>query len=172
VISRRTRSTRIIGLLLVLAVLSLAACVTNEEDEPSLASPASSRPLSSPTIPGLTAADVTGNLERRGLDCTGIRIESGGTATWFCSGSAGQVTVRGTSPTRIRAVNAAAFGSDRQAADFLGFVATVPYDGAQPQSARAWVESQVASGGSTSFGGARFQLGGPAQARWLDIIAQ
>src|SRR5690606_22452325 len=88
-------------------------------------------------IPGLTAVDVTGNVERRGLTCEGPTTEPAG-VSWFCSDGTFVVSASGASPTRLRAVSAGAVGVDDQtAAAFLGYIATLPYDTSQPEEARA-----------------------------------
>lgn len=121
-------------------------------------------------ISGLTAADVTKNLEPRGFKCRGPR--SGQTMQlWDCSSGDGniQVSFMGASPTRIRSVSATALGSD--AASFLRFLASLPYKDADPAKAQEWVTANVAAGGETVIGSARFVISGPAGARSLDIVA-
>ncbi len=49
-------------------------------------------------------------------------------------------------------------GGDDEARVLLGFVASVPYDGAEPDAARAWVEENVGKNTETMFGGAKFRL--------------
>lgn len=64
---------------------------------------------------------------------------------------------------------------DDLAASVLGFLATVPYDGAEPERARAWVEETLptikAAGDvrTATFGGVPFRLYGPPTARILEI---
>ena len=61
------------------------------------------------------------------------------------------------------------------AADFLGFMATMPYDGADPQSARNWVEGTlptITTSGDVrdaTFGGIKFLLYGIPSARFLEF---
>ena len=76
-------------------------------------------------------------------------------------------------PTQIEYVTATALGyGNAGAATFLGFVATLPYDGARPNEARQWVEERVTrGGGETTIGAAVFRLSGPQDARTLDIKA-
>ncbi len=75
------------------------------------------------------------------------------------------VAVSDTEVTRIIAVvgftETASSATDQIARSFLGFVATVPYQDADPNAARQWVEAHVASSESskTTFGGAEFSGG-------------
>lgn len=146
--------------------------------------PPTPTPVAKPEwLPGLQSGDIKVNMERRGLQCKGPT--AGKTVSlWTCSLQRGDVEYRidfmGT-PTRIRSVSAAvmqygARPSDNVAAEFLGFAATLPYDGANPSQARTWVEanlSQVDTGTpiETIVGDAKFSLSGPARARILDIVA-
>jgi hypothetical protein len=41
-----------------------------------------------------------------------------------------------------------------KADEFLGYIATLPYDGAKPNEAKAWVQGKAS--GSATFGGAKF----------------
>ena len=63
------------------------------------------------------------------------------------------VTIAGPSTTQV----------DAAAASFLGFVATLPYQGADPVAARQWVEANAASTTTqiprATFGGAAFSTG-------------
>lgn len=84
------------------------------------------------------------------------------------------MTVPGESANRIDSVSATVVvynGSDTPAADFLGFLATVPFDGDDPATARSWVAANISTGGTMEIGSARFTLSGPLGGRSLDIIA-
>ncbi len=106
------------------------------------------------------------NLQQRGLTCTGPASLADG-ISYTCTGTNGAGTIEwrvdmiGSSPTVIRSVDATVlwYGSgDGDAAfdDFLGYIATLPYDGAQPEAARTWASANTT--GTTSFGGAEYQL--------------
>lgn len=134
-------------------------------------------------IPGLGSPDLTINLENRGLTCSGPRQEQT-MASWRCELADStevryQVEYLG-APSSIEYVNATvsqlgSVSDDSLAASFFGYVATIPYDGALPSDARAWVEANV--GGMTEaadmterqFGPAMFRLRGPERARTLSI---
>ena len=49
------------------------------------------------------------------------------------------------------------------------YVARVPYDGAQPKEAKAWVEHNVDRKASAEFGGVSYTLGGKAGSRSLKL---
>ncbi len=102
----------------------------------------------------------------------------------MCRGNQGTdiefvVEVQGTDPTRIRTVDATvlqyqAQPTDAIAAEFLGFIATLPYDNADPARARDWVRSNIArSGSELVIASARFELtrADTGRAHILDVIA-
>jgi hypothetical protein len=119
------------------------------------------------TIPGFTAGDIKVNLENRGFTCTGPG--GGATVNYFCSAGDYSVSMSGPGVTNIDLVSAVALVDDSAAADFLGYIASLPYDDANPSAARDWVTSNMGSTGTATFGSARFTLGGPAGGRTLDI---
>jgi hypothetical protein len=59
--------------------------------------------------------------------------------------------------------------ADALAQDFLGYVARVPYEGAQPEEAKAWVKQNVGSKVSAEFGGVSYTLGAKAGSRFLEL---
>ncbi|HZC83638.1 MAG TPA: hypothetical protein VE194_04355, partial [Rubrobacter sp.] len=59
--------------------------------------------------------------------------------------------------------------ADALAQDFLGYVARAPYEGAQPEKAKAWVEQNVGSKVSAEFGGVSYTLGGKAGRHSLEL---
>lgn len=130
-------------------------------------------------IPGLTAIDVTGNLEDRGFDCEGPRpLQT--LDDWTCTSSATDfswqiyVSVLGDGPQSIRSITASVIdttGASERSTEFFGFLATVPYDDASPDEARAWVEDHPRDDAETTFGSARFYVSGPVAGRSLDIVA-
>jgi hypothetical protein len=112
----------------------------------------------------LTSGDIKVNLERRfAMTCHGPDAGQGGLVAWTCTKTAGEVMLRvdffGTSPLMIEAVTALALRVEAESArSFLGFVATLPYDGAQPDRARTWVGEHIATGGEMMIGVVRFTL--------------
>ena len=59
--------------------------------------------------------------------------------------------------------------ADALAQDFLGYVARVPYEGAQPEEAKAWVEQSVGSKASAKFGDVSYTLAAKADRRFLKL---
>jgi len=135
---------------------------------------------SSPTIPGLVAVDVYGNLEDKGFECDGRSGRAGG-MLWDCKvetvSYSHTVSITGRGPTAVESVSATSLdysGStpDGTARDFLAFVASIPYTGASPQAAANWVRQNVGQdGASTVYGGAVFTLRASGDARILEIKA-
>lgn len=83
--------------------------------------------------------------------------------TWESAGATYRVDVVGSSAEEIRRVAASFLGVPPHATaahgiDFLGFVATVPYQGAEPARAQAWVRDHYGIDAETVIGGAHFRL--------------
>lgn len=144
------------------------------------------RPTATPRIPaavpGLWPRDVTGNMEDRGFACTDVR-EGELYYVWSCTRSLEavmlQVDVYGRSLTSVDLIEATILQfntpDDSLSAEFLGFVSTMPYDGADPEAARAWVTNTLptlqGAGDvrTATFGGVEYQLYGIPTARTLEI---
>ena len=108
-----------------------------------------------PAIPGLVAVDVYGNFEDRGFT---LKRSHGKTLTfWTCtdrnSVSSYQVDITGDGPRHIIYVsgtflNFGAGDTDVLAKQFLGFLATIYYEGADSSKARKWVDEHISDIGS------------------------
>lgn len=153
----------------VVAILVIAGAAS--AGRTSDGNPSGSGDSSTKLIPGLTTADVKLNLQNRGLTCDGGSTLADGTV-WTCKGSDAttdwQVDIYGSSVLAIRTVDAVVLwsgGGDGEAAfdAFLGYVATLPYDGAQPEAAKAWVVANT--NGTKSFGGASLALASASTGR-------
>jgi hypothetical protein len=59
--------------------------------------------------------------------------------------------------------------SDTIAANALGFLATLPYQGSEPERARAWVVANISRAATLTIGGAKLTLSGNPRARVLQI---
>jgi hypothetical protein len=122
------------------------------------------------------AANVSLNLKKRGFDCTGPS-QSRDVWQWRCKLGGESVLVEGFGPERIRRVEAQAAGASTASA-FLGYVATLPYEGSDSANAQGWVEAELpkltaqSAEVTTSIGGARFVLLGPPEAATLVIRAR
>lgn len=133
-------------------------------------------------LPGLNPADLTINLEDNGLECTNAQSISGG-YIWTCERDTISFLMRVDiySFSTILSVDYVDAGiifftdpDNDLAASFLGFVATAPYDNADPSAARNWVETtlptitEVGDIREAEFGGVEFLLFGDPSARFLE----
>lgn len=127
-------------------------------------------------------ADVTVNLEERGFVCKPVwQGELYYVRT--CEKSAGEYLLRadiyGRELLSVDYIDSAALQytdpKNEFAASFLGFMATMPFDGAQPQDARGWVESTIPTLKGEGdvreqvFGGVKYSLFGPPTGIFLQM---
>jgi hypothetical protein len=130
-------------------------------------------------IPGLTPQDVYLNLENRGFKCSEPELMGpDNEVRWTCEKQEANgeylVEINSSDANSVRLVEAWVISddparADALAQDFLGYVATVPSEGAQPEEAKAWVEQNVGSKASAEFGGVSYTLGGRADRRFLRL---
>jgi hypothetical protein len=131
------------------------------------------------TIPSLYPVDVYGNLKDRGFGCEGP-AQVGGESVWHCTSSDTRakytVEILGPDASSVRLVEATVLSFDpsttnETASDFLGYVATVPYEGSNPEQAKLWVQDNVDTTRplSTKIGGVQYVLSGSGDARILEI---
>jgi outer membrane biosynthesis protein TonB len=130
-------------------------------------------------IPGLTPQDVYLNLEEKGFECSEpelMRPED--EVRWTCKRQEAKgeyvVEISSKDANSVRLLEAKVTShdparADALAGDFLGYVARVPYDGAQPKKAQAWVENNVGSKASAKFGGVSYTLDTKADSRFLRL---
>lgn len=125
-------------------------------------------------LPGLLPADVRVNVEDQfGMSCNGPNTR-GGITTWACIRNVGTAVLRvdiyslgGLQVDIIDARIAGFFNADT-AAKFLGFIATMPYDGAEPATARLWVINNISKAkAETTMGNVWFELSGDDSLREL-----
>ncbi|MFO7296706.1 MAG: hypothetical protein C0P72_011910 [Clostridia bacterium] len=136
---------------------------SNQEDKPKAESKpkAENKPAANEKfIPGLTTADIKLNLENHGFEFTSKPMTNSegylenGEATDLATGVEYSVTIDALMPMKVRAVTFRAEGALAAGTisrsqfmnitkEFLGYCATVPYEGANPQQARKWVESNI-----------------------------
>ncbi len=138
-------------------------------------------PESIAIIPGFTAADLKLPLQDKGFTCETRNGEQ--LMSWICEKDMPvndtQIVVEmfGSGPTRIHWLTATVFQysatpNDADAADWLGVIATLPYEGATPTTARAWVESNITQQQSKMFGRVEYRLYGLSTARILQIVGK
>jgi hypothetical protein len=115
-------------------------------------------------IPGLTAVDVHGSMEKIGFQTEkniGADISTWRSKMSDQNGSY-EVVVTGNGPQRLTSVDARYFAlSDANfasAAQFMQFVSTVPYKNANPEVAKAWVGRNANKGGDTLINGVKFRI--------------
>jgi hypothetical protein len=126
-------------------------------------------------------ADVTINLEERGLECSGAEsreLMSLSYYAWSCRGEKlgvlMEAEIRSTRLGRVDYISARAYSPLVElAAPFLGFVATMPYDNADPARARLWVEETLLGLGDglaeNEIAGAKFRLSGGGSVKRLEM---
>jgi len=130
-------------------------------------------------IPGLTPQDVYLNLENRGFECSEPELMGPeNDVRWTCEQQEAKgkylVEIDSKDANSVRLLKAWVISheparTDALAGDFLGYVARVPYEGAKPEEAKAWVEHNVGSKASAEFGGVSYTLGGNAGRRFLEL---
>lgn len=122
-----------------------------------------------PSIPGIFAVDLTGNLETRGFVIT--KRLGGEQSEWTAKSNAAgfEFTAQafGSSPTKVTAVDATAMGPpkmNKNCVEFLSFVGSLTYDGSDPKAAQKWITdnfSTRANKPTTVIGPCKFELFGP-----------
>jgi hypothetical protein len=132
-------------------------------------------------IPGLSPVNVTISLEGQQFTCTAVK-KVGSYYERTClkglpSETLFQVIISGRESFIVdfieTAVRQAGNPDSKIASPLLGLIAALPYDGATPEDARAWVESTIptlsAEAQEMTFGGVKYVLSGPPKALVLEI---
>ena len=152
----------------IIAVIVVVSFVTERDKEPSATK--SNDSLTShyaevATIPGIAAVDLYSNLTYRGFSLD--KSLSSEIKSWTCTqknaSNMYEASIFGPGSTEITKISASVLNystsdTGSMAAEFLGFIATLPYDGASPVQARQWVESNINRNISTVIGGVRFKI--------------
>lgn len=130
-------------------------------------------------IPGLAPVDIYLNLEGKGF--TTDKRYGKEQHTFECKEQTGaylntaSITIpAGQGADQVTVVNAmhqnySEASTDALAVGFLGYCATLPYDGAEPAKARAWVEANLGKNVSAVFGGVKFELFANGRTRILRL---
>lgn len=99
-------------------------------------------------LPGVTAADIQPRLEKQGFTVT--PATEGDYTTWNGKLDRGgyqyRITFSGPNPSQIAAISATITGTQNipaAAAEFFGFVATLPITGIDPEKAKAWAKANT-----------------------------
>ena len=135
-------------------------------------------------LPGLSPVNVTVNLEGQKFTCTqvkkGVIYYERTCIKGVPSVNLLQVVISGRESFIVDFIETSVLQytdpDDKIATELLGFMATMPYDGATPEDARAWVESTIPTlSGETVdsqemvFGGVKYVLSGPPTALTLEM---
>jgi hypothetical protein len=135
-------------------------------------------------LPGLSAVNVTVNLEGQEFTCTQVKKVAGHYERTCLKGLPStnlfQVVIAGKEPFVVDFIRTSVRQNDNPdnkiATELLSFMATLPYDGATPEDAKAWVEATIpALGGKPDdsqamvFGGVKYVLSGPPTALTLEM---
>ncbi len=182
--TRRAPQPTLTGAVALAPTGTAAPADTSQPPETAAATPGPGETaVSQAGLPGLQPADVNRFLAQRELACGDVE-KMDPFYSWSCSRVVGyetefRVDCLSWSPAGVDFLNATILQyvgpDDEAAASFLGFIATLPYDGAQPEQARAWVESTLPAIEGTgdvrtaTFGGVQFQLFGKPGARILQM---
>ncbi len=131
------------------------------------------------TIPGVSAVDIYGNLNNIGFSCSGPNVGSNnGLASWECKEETSEymylVEILGEGPSEILTVQATALNysgksTDIVAKDFLGYIASIPYDNSDQVYAKNWVMENIAQNTNKVINGVRFTITGNERSRVLTI---
>lgn len=133
-------------------------------------------------LPGLMPADIKVNLENRAFTCAPVE-EAASLYVWTCKKATDiarlEVMFYSRTLGTVDFIDASVLQSGKPADDlstaFLGFMATMPYDNAKPDAAKAWVAETIPTlkgegdVRSATFGGVPFQLFGISTARALEM---
>jgi hypothetical protein len=157
-----TKLLRVLCAAAWLAVL-IPACGGGKD----AASSAPAVPAAPDHLAGLHASDLTKGFRERGLTCKDAVLEKD---TWHyvCESSTPLVQYRGEFyakvPGRVEYIRVLVAQSGAAkvelAAPLLAFLANQPYEGADPDKARAWVEQAISAPGQTQIGLAKLKVSG------------
>jgi hypothetical protein len=135
-------------------------------------------------LAGLSPVNVTLNLEQQNFTCTAVkkvtahyeRTRTKGTSSTYLF----QVVISGRESFTVDFIETTilqyAKPDSKTAIPILGLMASLPYDGATPEEAQAWVESTIPALEGTSgnpqereFGGVKYVLSGQLKALTLEM---
>ena len=144
-----------------------AATLSDGKDDLTTEQLANQMLSSQPKIPGLLAADVHLNLTNRGFV---LKSRMGQTlCEWLCGKEMpwGRLDVDcfGSDPNSLHKVVAMVSAPEgwadeqrKAAEDLFPFIATLPYEGAEPEAASAWVKENIGQNTSKVFGPCKIEL--------------
>jgi len=110
-------------------------------------------------IPGIMPVDVYLNLEQKGFQTA---KEFSPCCTWISTKgdypSALSVEVYGSNASSVRRINGNDNHFNSLSSPFLEKLATLKYDGADPEKASAWVKKNISKNAKTKFGSVTFEI--------------
>lgn len=135
-------------------------------------------------LPGLSPVNVTVSLEQQKFTCTAMkkvgRYYERTCIKGLSSENLFQVVISGRESFLVDLIQTSVRQNKEPdpkiAVELLGFMATMPYDGATPDDAKAWVESGISTlsdrpgeAQEAVFGGVKYVLQGPPAALTLEM---
>lgn len=118
-------------------------------------------------LAGLHASDLTKAARERGLACQDP-MKQGAQTHWVCEARTPLTSYLfefyGKVPGRIEYIRLVIGQSGppkhENTGPWLGYLASLRYEGAEPDTARTWLEEHLTSGGQTTIGTAKWKLSG------------
>lgn len=135
---------------------------------------------SEPTIPGLMPVDVHGNLTTKGFT---LEKNLGSIqCSWMCKKDLPfgvlMADVYGSDVDAVTSVQAIASAPDihaesikAQATEFLPYIASIPYVGADREAAQSWVRENIGQNTTKIIGGMKFELISTSPASFMLVIS-
>jgi len=137
---------------------------------------------SEPFIPELYASDIYLNLEDIGFECEGEYwkdYDDNIKGVYYCTDSTSDydydVEIFFGSSAKVLLIEATGINytsksNTENLSDFLGYIATIPYENASPEEARSWVESNIEKHGVEKvFGEVKYTIYGEAKTKILTL---
>lgn len=149
-------------LLLATVLISCSSTTSSEKNETASETENATK---SQYIKDITAASIYDPLEKKGFKIDKqfgsdiIFVDCDRTQTDFNE----HVRIAGESPNKINEIRAdyTNYSSGKTvnlAKPFLGFIATLPYEGSKPEEAKKWVEENLSKNAKTEINGVNFQI--------------
>ena len=147
-----------VAVVLILVIIFVPKVSTKSETTTSTA-------RSVKLIPGLAAVDVHGNLTDKGF--TLEKELSANPSRWTCTETTSSyeyiAVAYGKMASQITKIDATVLNYSTKdtgeiAVDFIGYIATLPYDGSSPAQAREWVKNNINNSTTTIIGTVKFEI--------------
>lgn len=167
----RAERVKSLATLILFALVGLAIWVLWHLGDAGRQRPANTRQetevgLNLPVIPGLAPVDVYLNFENKGFELDKV-FDDPQSPIWRCTENTSKhsmmVETFGKGALAVTLVRGTYQGhanedADSAAKSFLGYLASLPYEGSDPSSARSWVISNLGTNAKTKIGNASFEL--------------